>query len=35
MVLMVVCWCYRMPLDANDCVSTLRNVTFYAKKNGN
>ena len=31
MVLMVVCWCYRMPLDANGCVSTLMNVTFYAK----
>ena len=31
MVLMVVCWPYRMPLDANGCVSTLMNVTFHAK----
>ena len=30
-VLMVVCWPYRMPLDANGCVSTLMNVTFHAK----
>ena len=26
MVLMVVCWRYRMPFDANGCVSTLVNV---------
>ena len=31
MVLMVVCWCYRMPFDANGRVSTLMNVTFYAE----
>ena len=31
MVLMVVCWCYRMPLDANGTVSTLTNITFYPK----
>ena len=31
MVLMVVCCRYRMPFDANGCVSTLMNVTFYAK----
>ena len=31
MVLMVVCWRYRMPLDTNGCVSTLMNVTYYAK----
>ena len=28
MVLMVVCWRYRMPFDANDCVSTLVNVDW-------
>ena len=28
MVLMVVCWRYRMPFDANDCVSTLMNVDW-------
>ena len=32
MVLMVVCWCYRIPLKANGCGSTLMNVTFCAKK---
>ena len=32
MVLMVVCCRYRMPYDANGCVSTQMNVTFYAKK---
>ena len=32
MVLMVVCCRYRMPFDANGCVSTLMNVNFYAKK---
>ena len=26
MVLMVVCWRYKMPYDVNDCVSTLVNV---------
>ena len=26
MVLMVVCWRYGMPFDANNCVSTLMNV---------
>ena len=26
MVLMVDCWRYRMPLDANGCVSTVMNV---------
>ena len=26
MVVMVVCWRYRMPFDANGCVSTLVNV---------
>ena len=26
MVLMVVCWCYGMPFDANDCISMLVNV---------
>ena len=26
MVLMVVCWRYAMPFDANGCVSTLMNV---------
>ena len=31
MVLMVVCCRYRMPLDANGCVSTLLKVTVYAK----
>ena len=31
MVLMLVCWRYRMPLDANGCVSTLMNVTYHAK----
>ena len=31
MVLMVVYWRYRMPLDANGCISTLMNVTFNAK----
>ena len=31
MVLMVVCCRYRMPFDANGCVSTLMNVSFYAK----
>ena len=31
MVLIVVCWRYRMPLDANGCVSTLRNITFIAR----
>ena len=25
-VLMVVCWCYGMPFDANICVSTLMNI---------
>ena len=25
-VLMVICWCYGMPFDANGCVSTLVNV---------
>ena len=28
MVLMVVCWRYRMPFDANGCVSTLVNVDW-------
>ena len=28
---MVVCCRYRMPFDANGCVPTLINVTFYAK----
>ena len=28
---MVVIWGYRMPFDAHGCVSTLINVTFYAK----
>ena len=38
MVLMVVCWRYRMPFDANGCVSTLVNVGwikwiyFYANE---
>ena len=31
MVLMVVSWRYRMSFDAHGCVSTLMNVTFYAK----
>ena len=31
MVLMVVCYRYRMRFDTNGCVSTLINVTFYAK----
>ena len=31
MMLMVVCWRYRMPLDVSGCVSTLMNVAFYAK----
>ena len=31
MVLMVVFWDYRMPFDAHGCVSTLMNVTFWAK----
>ena len=31
MVLLVVCWRYRMPIDANGCVSTLMNVTFCGK----
>ena len=31
MVLMVVFWRYRMPFDAQGSVSTLMNVTFYAK----
>ena len=31
MVLTVVFWCSRMPFDAHGCVSTLMNVTFYAK----
>ena len=31
MELMVVCWCYRMPHDANGCISMLMNVTFYGK----
>ena len=35
MVLMVVCCRYRMPFDANGCVSTLMNVTFYPKKKVN
>ena len=30
MVWMVVCCRYRMPFDANGCVSTLMKVTFYA-----
>ena len=30
-VLMVVCCRYRMPFDANACISTLMSVTFYAK----
>ena len=34
MVFMVVCCRYRMPFDANGCLSTLTNVKFYAKKNG-
>ena len=25
---MIVCWRYRMPLDANDCISTLMNVDW-------
>ena len=29
MVLMVVCWRYRMPFDAHGSVFTLMNVTFY------
>ena len=28
MVLMVVCWRYRMPFDASGCVSTLTNVDW-------
>ena len=28
---MVVCYRYRRSFDANGCVSTLMNVTFYAK----
>ena len=32
MVLMVVCYRYRMHFDANGGVSTLMNVIFYAKK---
>ena len=28
---MVFCYRYRMSLDTNGCVSTLINVTFYAK----
>ena len=28
MVLMVVCWRYRMPFDADGCVSTLVNVDW-------
>ena len=28
MVLMVVCWRYGMPFDANGCVSTLMNVDW-------
>ena len=28
MVLMVFCWRYRMPFDANGCVSTLVNVDW-------
>ena len=28
MVLMVVCWRYEMPFDANGCVSTLVNVDW-------
>ena len=35
MVLMVVRCRYRMPFDANGCVSTLIYVTFYTKKNVN
>ena len=31
MVLMVECCRYRMPFDANGCLSTLMNVTLYAK----
>ena len=31
MVLMVVCCRYRMPFDANGCVTTLMNITFYVK----
>ena len=31
MLLMVVCWRYRMRFDANGCVSKLMNATFYAK----
>ena len=27
-VLMVVSWCYRMPFDANGCVSTLVNIDW-------
>ena len=31
MLLMIVCCRYRMPFDANGCISTLMIVTFYAK----
>ena len=31
MVLMVVFWRYKMLFDAQGCVSTLTNVTLYAK----
>ena len=31
MVLMIVCWRYWMPFDANGRRSTLTNITFYAK----
>ena len=30
-MLLVVCGRYRMPFDANGCVSTQMNVTFYAR----
>ena len=28
MVLMVICWHYRLPFDGNDCVSTSMNVDW-------
>ena len=31
MVLMVVYWRYRMPLDVNGCVSRLMHISFHAK----
>ena len=28
MMLMVICWCYRMPFDANGCISMLVSVDW-------